>query len=604
MLFVWDRGRLRWALAALAIVAILGLFAILFGAASRREFIASAREQAERRAALETGTLIADVGKFRVLPFVLVELPNVRDALERRNSQAVSNLNRTLASLAQQTGATVFYVIDRTGNVRAASNAERSDSFVGYSFRFRPYFVDSMANGRSEYFARGSVTGRPGLFLARRVGRLPDPLGVIVIKIEFQKLEQLWRSAGQDAFVVDTDGVIVISTDPKRRFRTISDLSSDRRSALERSGQYSNVNLNKSGLTLEDGGFARDEAGSRFLVVEQSLPILGWHHYHLEPLKPVFTAADARTRLATSILAILLTSVLVALSWIEARRKRIEATRLFLEAEVVRRTSELTAAYDRLQQESDERALADSRYRAAREELAQANRLGSIGTITTSVAHEINQPLAAIRTASDNALKLLALGNVATVQANLTLIGNLTQRVGTITGELLSYGRRVRSTAGSVPVGDIIDGAVLLIGDSYRRANVPLELVRSDPLPTLHAIRIRIEQVLVNLLQNALEAVRERDNPKVQLKAFANSRQLFLSIADNGPGVPSDLVETIFQPFYTGRPDGNGLGLSISQEIIQDYGGTLTVEPNEWGGATFLVVLPTEKGGRGENAAD
>lgn len=600
----WSRVRLRWALAALTILIILGIFAVLFGVASRREFIADAREQAERRAALETGTLLADVGKFRVLPYVIVELPNVRMALETRDPRAVSNLNQALTSLAQQTGATVLYVIDRTGSVRAASNAGRPDSFIGYEFRFRPYFIDSMANGRSEYFARGSVTGRPGLFLARRVGAASNPLGVIVIKIEFQQLEQLWRSAGQNAFVVDQDGVIVISTDPERRFRTITNLSPDKRSDIKRSGQYSNANLSKAGLTLEDGGFARDKAGTRFLVVEQSLPILNWHHYHLEPLKPVIAAADARTRLATGILAIILLSVLAAVSWIDVRRKRIEEARLFLEAEVARRTSELTAAYHQLQKESDERALADSRYRAAREELAQANRLGSIGTITTSVAHEINQPLAAIRAASDNALKLLALGNAAKVQANLTLIGNLTERVGAITGELLSYGRRVRSTARSVPVGEIIDGAVLLIGDSFRRANVSLELIRSDPLPSVHVVRIRIEQVLVNLLQNALEAVRERDNPMVQLKAFTINNQLLVSISDNGPGVPPDLAETIFQPFYTGRPDGNGLGLSISHEIMQDHGGTLTVEPNEWGGATFLVALPVKVRGRRENASD
>jgi two-component system C4-dicarboxylate transport sensor histidine kinase DctB len=585
-------GRLRWALAALGILFALSLFVVLFGAVSRRDFIAAARQQAERRAALEAGTLIADVGKFRVLPFVLVELPDVKGALDGQDRGAIDRLDRTLSALAAQTGATVFYAVDRLGIARSASNATKADSFVGYDFRFRPYFIESIRRGRSEYFARGSVTGRPGLFLARRAGSAARPLGVIVVKIEFQRLEQLWRSAAQNAFVVDRDGVIIIATDPERRFRLIGDMPPDRRSALEQSGQYSGSALQSSGLTFEQDGFARDERGRQYLVVEQSLPILGWRHFHLEPLRPVIAAADARTRIAAFILAIVLISVVALASLSGARRRRIEANRLHLEAEVARRTSELTAAYDQLQNESDERMRADMRYRAAREELAQANRLGSIGTITTSVAHELNQPLAAIRTASDNALKLLVRGNVAQASDNLSLIIRLTERIATITGELLSFGRRGRGDVTLVPIDDIIDGAMLLIADSYRRGKVRLDVARAQPLPSVRAGRVRIEQVLVNLLQNALEAVRDCADPRVELKAVARAQSLYISIADNGPGVPADLIETIFQPFYTGRPDGTGLGLGISREIMMDHGGALTVESNEWGGATFVVMLP------------
>lgn len=588
-------GKLHSALALMGAAFVLTLFVMAFGTVSRRDFITAARQQAERRAALEAGTLIADVDKFRVLPFVLVELPDVKGALEQQDRNAISRLDRTLSDLAVQTGATVFYAVDREGIARSASNATKPDSFVGYDFRFRPYFIETMRQGRSEYFARGSVTGRPGLFLARRAGSSARPVGVIVVKIEFQRLEQLWRSAVQNAFVVDRDGVIIIATDPQRRFRVIGDLPAERRSAIEHSGQYSGGALRRSGLMFEQGGFARDETGRRYLAVEQPLPILGWRHFHLEPLQPVLAAADARTRTAAFVLAVLLASVVALAFWSGARRRRIEANRLHLEAEVARRTSELTAAYDRLQEESDERMRADSRYRAAREELAQANRLGSIGTITTSVAHELNQPLAAIRTASDNALKFLGRGNVAQASDNLSLIVRLTERIAAITGELLSFGRRGRSDMSLVPIDDIIDGAMLLIADSYRRANVQLELTRERPLPIVRAGRIRIEQVLVNLLQNALDAVRDRPDPRVELKAVAHAQQLFVSIADNGPGVPTDLVEAIFQPFYTGRPDGTGLGLGISREIMTDHGGTLTVESNDGGGATFVVMLPIAK---------
>lgn len=582
----------RWAAAAIVMVALVAVFVTLFGSAARRDAILAARQQAERRAALEAGTLVADVGKFRVLPFVLVKLPDVNAALAERDRGATARLNGTLRALAVQTGATVFYAIDRDGVARSASNAYDADSFVGYNFRFRPYFIQAMRQERSEYFAQGSVTGRAGLFLARRAGPVDRPAGVVIVKIEFQRLEQLWRSTMLTSFVVDREGVIVIGTEPKRLYSTVGALSEGGRAAMARYRQFSNLPLRDSGYRFERDGFARDETGRRFLVVEQRLPVLGWRHLHLEPLKPVLAAADARTRAATFILIVVLLVAGALLFWSSTRRRRIEAARQHLEAEVARRTAELSGAYRRLQEESDERARADARYRAAREELAQANRLGSIGTITTSVAHELNQPLAAIRAAADNALKFLQREQVPPAEENLSLIISLTHRIGTITRELLSFGRRGRSEAIMVGVDEIIDGALLLIGDSFNRAGVRLEVVRASPLPKIKAARIRIEQVLVNLLQNALDAVSGLADGQVRIAIEKGPHDVRIIVSDNGPGVAADMADAIFQPFFTGKADGTGLGLGISREIVQDHGGALTLQTNMEGGATFIIRLP------------
>lgn len=583
-------GGWRMGVAALGIVLLVTLFALGFGANARREAIAQAREQAARRAALEAGALIADVEKFRVLPFVLTELPDVTDTLVARSPAATARLDETLRVLAARTGATVFYAVDRDGIARAASNAGRGDSFVGYSFRFRPYFVASMRGGSSEYFAKGSVTGRPGLFLARRVSAAA---GVVVVKIEFDRIERLWRSAGQTSLVVDRDGVIVVGTDTQRRLRTIGPLPPARRAAIARSRQFGGP-LRDAGLRFDGEGFAQDEAGTRYLVVEEPLPVLGWRHIHLEPLRPILAATDGRTRVATLIVALVLAGLATLVGWSATRRRRGEAARALLEAEVARRTVELTGAYDRLSRESDERAHADSRYRAAREELAQANRLGSIGTITTSVAHELNQPVAAIRTASENGLKLLARGRSDQVAENLSLIVALTQRIGAITGELLTYGRRGRGETAWVPLDHILDGALMLVGDSFRRAGVALDIVRAPGLPDVRAARIRIEQVLVNLLQNALDAVAGRPGARVRLDVSARGEEITLSVEDNGTGVAADTREAIFQPFHTGKPAGTGLGLGISREIVQDHGGTLIVGDSALGGAAFVVILPRD----------
>jgi len=581
----------------LSIVAAVIAFAMVYGAEARREALAAAREQAGRRAALEAGTLIADVGKFRVLPFVLTELPDVPGALVQRSPASIARLDATLKTLAQRTGATVFYAIDRVGIARSASNADSADSFVGYDFRFRPYFLQAMRRDQSEYFALGSVTGRSGLFLARRAGTRANPAGVIVVKIEFDRIEQLWRSAGQLSLVVDRDNVIVIGTRPDLRFKTIAPLTAARRGELERLRQFGDEPLSSAGLRFEPDGFARDADGNRYLTVAQRLPVLGWRHIHAEPVEPILAAADNRTRVATLMLTLGLVGLIALIGRSGLTRRRMEAARERLETEVARRTAELTDAYENLRRESDERERADGRYRAAREELAQANRLGSIGTITTGVAHEVNQPLTAIRTASENGLKLLERGRTADVRENLSLIVSLTQRIGSITGELLSYGRRGRGERTSVPLDDILDGALLLVGDSFRRAGVTLEVVREPRLPPLIAGRIRIEQVLVNLLQNALDAVKDRPDGHVRLTAAARAQVIHLLVEDNGPGVDPEVIEAIFQPFFTGKPDGTGLGLGISREIVADHGGTLQLGNSALGGAAFVVELPLKSDG-------
>jgi len=343
---------------------------------------------------------------------------------------------------------------------------------------------------------------------------------------------------------------------------------------------------------LEEQGFATDPSGLRYLVLERRLPLLGWRHVRLEPIQPAIDSANDRVRLATLIFGLAVSALMVLVAWSATRQRRNEAARASLEEQVSRRTSELTDAYNSLRGEAEERERADRRYRAAREELAQANRLGSIGTITASVAHEINQPVAAIRTAAENGFKLLGRGEPDRAGANLELIVSLTQRIGAITGELLSYARRGRLGPSTIALDDIVDGVLMLIGDSFRRAGVVLEVDRAPRLPRIRASRIRLEQVLVNILQNALDAVADRDGGLVRLEIAADDDTIRMSVHDNGPGLPPELGETVFLPFVTGKVHGTGLGLGISREIVADHGGALTAGASPLGGAAFHATFP------------
>jgi len=594
--FGWSRRstvvQRQWLLVGLLALGTVGAFWAAYGETSREAALETARHSADQRASLEVGALVAGVDRFRAMPAMLALLPDVHATLKRGSQAAAKRLNATLIALSHETGASVIYAIDAKGVARAASNADRPDSFVGHDFRFRPYFQQAMMAGAGEYFAEGVVTTRPGLFLSRQAGS-----GAIVVKIEFDGVERLWQADGPLSLVVDRDGVILLTTDPRLRYRVLGALSHQRQAEIRRTQQFGPISLQPAPIKLDGHGGAVDDKGVPYIATVHTLPILGWRHIQLQPKRPVLAAADERVRLATLILALTMGAMVGLSFWSTTRRRRLVAARAALEAEVSRRTAELREANLQLMRESEYRKRIDAQYRAAREEIAQANRLASIGTITTSVAHELNQPVSAIRTGAENAAKLLARGNLGDVAGNLALIVGLTQRIGTITRELLSSGRRGQTELSATPLDHVLDGAILLVSDLYRTSGVSLEVVRHGDLPQLQLRQIRLEQVLVNLLQNALDAVSGRADPRVRVDVMVvgDPGEVRITVADNGPGIPDHLGETIFQPFVTNKPHGTGLGLGISLEIVQEHGGALTMVPSALGGACFEITLPIER---------
>jgi two-component system C4-dicarboxylate transport sensor histidine kinase DctB len=307
------------------------------------------------------------------------------------------------------------------------------------------------------------------------------------------------------------------------------------------------------------------------------VPVAGWKLTALEPLAPIRAAYLATARLVMMAAALLLL-VPIAL-WLRAQgHAELAATvRQMLEAEVATRTAELEAA--------------QTRFREAREALAHANRLGSIGQITAAVAHEINQPVAAIRTLSDNGAALLLRGDQAATQANLATIASLTQRIGTITAELRSYARRGTGPARPVSLDAALDGTLLLVGHMLRDAGIDLA---RDPAAgiAVSADPVRLEQIFVNLLHNGIEALAGISRPAMALIVEARADTVRIIIADNGAGISETMRDTLFAPFATSKPAGLGLGLGIARDIAREFGGELdiAVPPAGWSTA-FLLTL-------------
>lgn len=585
--------RVRVALAAVLVVALTLVVALGLRAYAYGQALDELRRTVGRVARQQERLLSSELQRFRLLPIVLGEYPDLRSALVAGPGRAADRMNEKLALLAERTGAPVIYVVNAQGRTIAASNAQQPDSFVGRDFAFRPYFRGAMANGTAEYFALGNVSRRPGLFLARRLGPVEAPVGVVVVKVEFGGLARAWATDVGQTLLVDGHGVVVVATDPRARFSTLRPLSPGERAEIRETRQFGSLPLPLSGYRLGKRGEDRDRVGDKVLSAAVPAPLPGWRLIHVAPVGTALREADAWVRAATVLVGVALALLAAGWLWRQTRAERQLAARAALEEEVTRRTAELREANGRLTVEIGERIRADQRFRAAREELAQANRLGSLGSITAGVAHEINQPVAAIRTLADNARIFLERTAPERAGQNLASIVELTERIGSIVQEMRRFARRGTHGIGPVAIAEIIEGTMLLIGDRFRSAGVTLDRpMAGEALPMVMAGRVRLEQVLVNLLQNALDAVAGQVVPRVALYVEDDGGDtVAIVVADNGSGLDPALAPVIFTPFVTGKPDGLGLGLGIARDIMTEFGGMLETVPSRLGGAAFRVTL-------------
>lgn len=588
----------RWRVFALLWCALAAAVVLLAGEAARRDATAAALRQASTAGALHAAVLRSELERHRSLPLVLAQDPDLAALLAAPSPAGVDRLNRKFERLAGEARAAAIYVLDRRGVALAASNWREPTSFVGSDYRFRPYHEDALRDGQAAFFALGTVSGRPGLYLSRRVDDVAGrPLGVIVAKVEFDALEADWRRSGEPTYVADANGVVLITTVPEWRFHTTRPLSPTERRRLAAEQTAGAAALTDLPFPSRPSALVRvasDIAPGLYAGAADALPEIGWTVHLLAP------AGDAIARAVTvsRMLALLSIALLAGLSGVVLRRRQraaaraveAEAARVELERRIDARTAELRAANARLNHEMEERRRAEKSRQNLQDELIQANKLATLGQIAAGVAHEINQPIAAIRTHADTAGLYLEAADAPAARRSLTSIAALTERVGAITDELRAFSRKTRSETVAVGVEAAIEGALLLVGARMRERGVTLT---RQPVPADLAVmaeRNRLEQVLLNLLQNAIEALRDTPQPTITLDVEARGRRVVIRIADNGPGVAPEVRERLFTPFTTDKRDGVGLGLVISRDIVAGFGGDLSLEPTAKG-AAFVVRL-------------
>ncbi len=609
-------GRARWlVVGAVTLLAGIAVGLAVHEVVLSRE-LAALQNRGREAATLSALLLQGELEKQRAVPLVLAEDPDVRAALRAPIQARVEALDMRLEALAAETRAGVIYLLDAHGVAIAASNWRRPDSFVASDYSFRPYFQRAVADDATEYFALGNVSLRPGLYLGRRIESANRLLGVIVVKVEFDAIEQGWRELSAPVFVTDPRGIVLITSVPEWRFDTDRPLDDAVRAEIRASRQFGASPLEPLplGPPRQTGGQAlvtldgaTDRPRGRFLEVEVPVATKDWMLHVLMPANgPGQRASAAGWATAGAVCAVLFGVAGVVIRRRDlARASREDEARMRaeLEARVQERTAALSAANLLLLDEMEERRRAEASREVLRDELRQANRLATLGQIAAGVAHEISQPVAAIRTYADNADTYLARGDMPGARRSVGTIAGLTERIGAITAELRGFGRKAPTETHDVSIRHAIDGALLLVGHRLRAGGIALKGPAGDADIVIVANRVRLEQVLVNLLQNAIDALADRTDGTIEIglaieeevvseAAPARSRMAVITVADNGPGLAPEILGALFTPFSTTKPKGLGLGLVISHDIASRAGGTLSAFNRPEGGAVFTVRLP------------
>lgn len=268
-----------------------------------------------------------------------------------------------------------------------------------------------------------------------------------------------------------------------------------------------------------------------------------------------------------------------------------------LERRVARRTRELNQSNAHLQQEVEERRRAEQALHQTHEELVQAEKLAALGQLSAGLVHEISQPVSAIQTYLASTQVFAERGEQAQTRANLSEIDGLIRRVSAIVTHLKTFASKSHGDVRQIALNPVIEHALLVVGPGLKKADVTLAWDAPSPSPLVNADEIKLEQVLINLLRNAIDATQltHLGRPAhIAIRLSHTPDQVCIVISDNGAGIDAADLPRVFEPFFTTKAPGKGmgLGLSVSLGIVEDLGGQLTASPNTDHGTSFQLTLP------------
>lgn len=579
-----------------AIVALALALSFLGFKISEGTSIAHLAERGRQRLDLYETSLEREIDKYAFFPATLGLERDVVDLLVNGGEDLTKRINVYLSELNKRSGSLSIYVLDSHGHVVATSNWDQPDSFIGEDLSYRPYFHAALDKHTGRFFGIGTTRGEPGYYLSSPILVDDRLLGVAVVKVSLEQLEKSWSTVEAPVLVADENGVVILASVPSWKFTTLAPLSPERRRELAQSLHYNARPLPPLGLQSQ-GVVGADKAEIVQLVrpeteASQTFPVSGLFLSQSEPLKGtdwrltvLSPFGDLRTMAWLNAALAAAAGVILCIAVIALYLRRV---RLW---ERLRAREALQRAHDELERKVEERTRT---LKEAQDELVHAGKLAVIGQMSAGLAHELNQPLAALHTLSDNTVKFMQRGLLGEAESNLTLISELVTHMGALTSQLKSFARKSTGTPRPVEVRRSMENTLFFLARRLSQRSIRPELDIEPPDLAILADANRLEQILVNLLSNAIDAVEGIESPRLCLSARREGERVRIEVRDNGPGFNESVRTRLFEPFFTTKDSGGGLGLglAISAGIARDFGGSLSAINLDEGGALFVLDLP------------
>ncbi|WP_308917306.1 sensor histidine kinase [Jannaschia sp. LMIT008] len=566
-----DRPRLRlpWLVRVLLLLLLAGLVAAIAAAniVLTDRFVESTRERAELRQSLYSGAILSELQRNSVVPLLLSRDPTLIAALKARDFSASS---QRLISLVDEIGAASITLLDMDGRTVAATTRED----LGASYVDAPFFLDAIAGNDTVFTLSPTEAGTFRASFSRQVRDGTEALGVLQVEVDMVQFERRWRGTTAAVVVTDAQGRVIVSTEPRWRGRSLDDALATLSvpSALDRALSRTTPFGGPGGETLEDGAL---------LQLETRIPFRGWRLIS-------FTSYESVRDRVNGIILLIVTGFALTLAlgfYLLNRRTALRSLLFQQESEALRRLN------DRLSREVAERERVQEELKETEQSLAQSSKLAVLGEMSAAVSHELNQPLAAMKTYLAGAKLLMQRRRPDEALSSFQRIDDLIDRMGAITRQLKSYARKGGEGFERFDLRAAIGSALTLMEPQLRQQEVRLTQVLPPEPVIVEADRLRMEQVVINLVRNAIDAMRGRDRRELEILLFA-AEDATLSVRDSGHGIVEP--DQLFEPFYTTKTagEGVGLGLAISSNIVKEFGGRLTARNARSGGAVFEVRLP------------
>lgn len=554
--------------------ALLAIFMLAVGTVYITNQLLSARftqstlQRAQLRLALYSGNMVSELQRNSIVPRLLASDAELIGAL---NSNDYQRTSQRLLSFVDEIGAAAILLLDSDGLVVAATDRNR----LGETQRNLPHFREAARASQTVFTTHKHDTDVYDFAYSRKILSNNKPLGVIVVEVDLRKFQSAWAGISDAVIVAAAGGQILLATEnswvglPEQEALALRSAPS----AIDRA-----IQATQDWTVLSADAYMQGKAVMR---QELRVPFRGWNMV-------LFTTYGGIRQRVNTVLALEIMgfSIFLALAFYQLSRQTLTRA-LFFQQESV----DLRQLNIHLQREISERKKVEKNLEVAEQTLAQSSKLAALGEMSAAVSHELNQPLAAMKTYLAGAKLLLQRKRLEEALSSFQRIDDLIGRMSAITRQLKSYARKGGEELVPVDVRMAVNGALEIMEPQLKSRQISLSKTMPSAPVMILGDQLRLEQVVVNLLRNALDAISAVPTPEIEL-LLLGGETASLTVRDNGEGI-SDL-DDLFEPFFTTKKpgDGVGLGLAISSGIITDLGGRLVARNSETTGAVFEVTLP------------